>query len=1572
MGDPAGIGWLHLSNLFLDRQGGPTTRSEIRELVEHDLRRVHAVSGPWDLVAICGYTTQNGEVEEFERAGQVVEWLWTVLRRLGSEPSLVLVPGASDRGLNKQRSAYLVDERDARRREETDEPTQVASQLAEFARFSARLREDLRQRHVRSGMLPGDCSLVIDRDGLRVGVLGLNTSIGPAIDADLEAKRITDACGADAAEWVQRSDAVIVIGSDEDALSAGRFVSHAVPLVWLCCGRPQALTVRSRRGRTYLVVSAPQLTADWTGQVLVSAGDTFGYSAGRLWVSDDQAHVRVWHRCLSGDQDDQALKRLGPPPDAIVDRDGAVTLSLPARGAPSSAGPSRSTLSSLAAGRSAAVDREASAALAQPNTADPRSSTRALPEASEMQIRHLAWSPDGQRIAAISGLRTLVLYGRDRTLITAAMIPDALAAAIAWSPDGSRMATRSRSEVHVWAANGTLLRSTELSCPAPAAMAWTATGELALGSDRGTYLWNPQDAGVQNREAPGKAAWRIMKTPDAVLALAVSRQRRAAMGTSQGILLPNIDANNTTWTLLKSDPVHVLAWALDGTVLASGDARGIVTVWDLGTLTAPTRLEFLTDAVHSLSFSHNGKLLAATAINGSFCAWSVGDWKPLDTRFTKAVQTVAINVVAFSPTEDLLALGALDGLHLESLANRGADVERPFDEPVVRSASAKVVLLGEGNVGKSCLALRLTQDRYEEIGSTHGMKFWSAPLERLDPEADIRPDERREVVFWDMGGQHEYQLLHHAFLHDTILALMVMEPRRGKIALRELETWERQLTPDRSKITRILIGSKLDDPTVPRDRALVSRAVADGRFADYAETSARYGHGIAELGKKIARAIDWSAVTVTTRSQLFHRIRNHIELRRRARRMVIPFDELEDLVRQREGDDIEAGAVATVVEQLARQGLIADARLGDGSRMVILEVEQVERYAASLILAARDNPRGVPALELASVVSADMSFPRIAAGDRLPRDQELVIVECVVDLLIKSGICFRSGRLLIFPALFRSQGLDDGDRTGHAVAVAYDLIGPVDATYSSLVCWLALSQGLGAMRLWEHRVEFARPVGGTCGLRRMMPSSPGAMSSRFEVYFDDGTDASTRQFFAGVIDDFLRTQGVEMVEQLTTRCPCGHEFAEDDVRHRIALGTGDIGCPRCDARVPLVRTGDAALAVPGLAARIRAFRTETAQLRRDAVIETRLTIDEVRRTPPVGPGVHILHLSDLHITAEADLASLLQPLCSDLEDRSEGLGEFHPDLVIVSGDLTNRATPEEFEAARQFLAQLLQRLKLTTERCIVVPGNHDLSWDVRVYEWMSKRQVSAPDPVRHVRKDDGFLVRCDADYPERFRNFSQHLFHPLFQRPYALAPTEQGQCVLYEDLGIQLLALNSAWQIDEHFPDRSAIHPGSLHRLLDAADEAVHEARQAGRLGEQASILRIAVWHHPITGNEKIIDDAFIEVIRRAGVQLCLHGHVHEDRADLLGYLHPTSRLRVIGAGSFGAPARERPESIPRLYNFLEIDTERGLVRVHTRSLRRAGGAWEPWYAWPGETAGKRRSFYEVDLAPITTGGRSV
>jgi 3',5'-cyclic AMP phosphodiesterase CpdA len=70
----------------------------------------------------------------------------------------------------------------------------------------------------------------------------------------------------------------------------------------------------------------------------------------------------------------------------------------------------------------------------------------------------------------------------------------------------------------------------------------------------------------------------------------------------------------------------------------------------------------------------------------------------------------------------------------------------------------------------------------------------------------------------------------------------------------------------------------------------------------------------------------------------------------------------------------------------------------------------------------------------------------------------------------------------------------------------------------------------------------------------------------------------------------------------------------------------------------------------------------------------------------------IIHLSDLHFgrTDEA----LLTPLASAID-------KLRPDLIAVSGDLTQRARTAEFKAARAFLERL-------PKPQIIVPGNHDV------------------------------------------------------------------------------------------------------------------------------------------------------------------------------------------------------------------------------------------------------------------------
>jgi len=70
----------------------------------------------------------------------------------------------------------------------------------------------------------------------------------------------------------------------------------------------------------------------------------------------------------------------------------------------------------------------------------------------------------------------------------------------------------------------------------------------------------------------------------------------------------------------------------------------------------------------------------------------------------------------------------------------------------------------------------------------------------------------------------------------------------------------------------------------------------------------------------------------------------------------------------------------------------------------------------------------------------------------------------------------------------------------------------------------------------------------------------------------------------------------------------------------------------------------------------------------------------------------LLHLSDLHF-GRAD-----ERLLAPLVEFANGL---EPDVVVVSGDLTQRARSRQFREARRFLDSLPQPR-------IVVPGNHDV------------------------------------------------------------------------------------------------------------------------------------------------------------------------------------------------------------------------------------------------------------------------
>lgn len=105
-------------------------------------------------------------------------------------------------------------------------------------------------------------------------------------------------------------------------------------------------------------------------------------------------------------------------------------------------------------------------------------------------------------------------------------------------------------------------------------------------------------------------------------------------------------------------------------------------------------------------------------------------------------------------------------------------------------------------------------------------------------------------------------------------------------------------------------------------------------------------------------------------------------------------------------------------------------------------------------------------------------------------------------------------------------------------------------------------------------------------------------------------------------------------------------------------------------------------------------------------------------------GPALLHLSDLHFGREDTQAlRALQALAERLR----------PAAVVVTGDITQRATPAQFVAARDWLQ------RLPTPHLVVQPGNHDIPLWAWWERWLA--------PRRRYRRHFGPDVAPSLDLP---------------------------------------------------------------------------------------------------------------------------------------------------------------------------------------------------------------------------------
>jgi hypothetical protein len=307
------ISWLHLADLHWTLRRPGLSAPEIDAAVRDELWRLHDQNGPFDLVVVAGDLAWRGAREEMEDAAAAIEDMFA---GLGSQPALVVVPGNHDltRPHEMSSSAMQALRRfhdDPHVREEfwadLDCPTRrlVDRALEPFERWWASRAFPPSVTNRRRGLLAGDFTITLEKEGVRLGVAGLCTSFLKIDDsgrAALSPHQLTVAAGGDAPGWVAAHDAVLLVTHDPAAqlteadrrsfeelvAPTGRFVAHLV-------AHAHTSEAMVNDG---LTLFAPSFFGNdpWTD----ARGRTRGFLAARCTLEEGTGVLEVWNRTWLG------------------------------------------------------------------------------------------------------------------------------------------------------------------------------------------------------------------------------------------------------------------------------------------------------------------------------------------------------------------------------------------------------------------------------------------------------------------------------------------------------------------------------------------------------------------------------------------------------------------------------------------------------------------------------------------------------------------------------------------------------------------------------------------------------------------------------------------------------------------------------------------------------------------------------------------------------------------------------------------------------------------------------------------------------------------------------------------------------------------------------------------------------------------------------------------------------------------------------------------------------------------------------------------------------------------------
>ena len=592
------------------------------------------------------------------------------------------------------------------------------------------------------------------------------------------------------------------------------------------------------------------------------------------------------------------------------------------------------------------------------------------------------------------------------------------------------------------------------------------------------------------------------------------------------------------------------------------------------------KLEGHTGLVVCVSYLSCGRLFASKSHDGTTRLWSGNTGACLGVVVDEPSGEGFNSGLAFHPRLPLLATvgsdpGTPEGEHNRVIHILELDLAVLLGQlatSVVTYTSAKIVLVGDSGVGKTGLGWRLAHGEFKEHSSTHGMQFWLLKQlckRRLDGV-------QCEAVLWDLAGQPDYRLTHALFLDDADLALVLFDPTRDDDPLSGVEFWLKQLKVEAqppSGTPTMLIAARTDRGA-PRLTQEVLKAFCQQRgIAAYLPTSARSGEGIEELIQQMHVMIPWDAKSATVTTETFKRIKDLVldlkEDRRRSEVILTPEELRQCLEKTDRTWKFSDDEMLTAVVHLATHGYVTRLKTSQGQLRILLAPELLNNLAASFVLEARRNQKGLGSLEEQILLSGGYKFSEL---ERLTEAEKDILLDSAAVLFLEHNVCFREidpligHSYLVFPELINLKKPLITDDIPTEDGVAYTVSGAVENVYASLVVLMGYAQTFTRTNQWRDHARYEVGTGHVCGFRS---EADRAGEQDFVLYFDTNTPAPVRTLFQSLFESFLARRNLTVRRYEPVICPKGHTLNRAVVRQRMSSGVGFAFCSECGKKLKL-------------------------------------------------------------------------------------------------------------------------------------------------------------------------------------------------------------------------------------------------------------------------------------------------------------------------------------------------------------------------------------------------------------------